>query len=125
MSVVGPGPSPADPISVVVESDQAPQRFPARRGRPRVWRVVILALAVIFFLGPIVAGVKEANDAKTYVLDPGLEMRHTVFNGASTWAAPGDGLHLDAVHQSLFTAFVTKQSMVPEAQAAASGCVRG
>jgi len=60
--------------------------------------------------GPIVAGVKEANDAKTYVLDPGLEMRHTVFNGASTWAAPGDGLHLDAVHQSLFTAFVTKQA---------------
>jgi hypothetical protein len=60
--------------------------------------------------GPIVTGVKEANDAKTYVLDPGLEMRAVVFAGPSTWASPGDGLHLDAVHQSLYTAFVTKQA---------------
>jgi hypothetical protein len=60
--------------------------------------------------GPIITGVKEANDAKTYVLDPGYEMRAVAFAGPSTWATPGDGLHLDAVHQSLYTAFVTKQA---------------
>jgi hypothetical protein len=59
---------------------------------------------------PIVAGVKEANDTKTYVLDPGTEFSRTVFSGGPTWAAPGDGIHLDAVHQSLLTAFVTKQA---------------
>jgi hypothetical protein len=59
---------------------------------------------------PIVAGVKEANDAKTFVLDPGTEYLRTVFSGGPTWASPGDGIHLDAVHQSLFTAFVTKQA---------------
>jgi len=58
----------------------------------------------------VVAGVKDANDARTFVLDPGLEMQHTVFAGGPTWVAPGDGLHPDAVHQSLFTAFVTKQA---------------
>jgi hypothetical protein len=58
----------------------------------------------------VVAGVKEANDAKTYVLDPGNEFSRTVFSGGPTWASPGDGIHLDAVHQSLFTAFVTKQA---------------
>lgn len=59
---------------------------------------------------PIVAGVKDANDAKTYVLDPGLELQKSVFAGGPTWVAPGDGLHPDAVHQSFFTAFVTKQA---------------
>jgi hypothetical protein len=59
---------------------------------------------------PIVAGVKEANDPRTYVLDPGTEYAHTVFSGGPTWASPGDGIHLDAVHQALFTGFVTRQA---------------
>jgi hypothetical protein len=60
--------------------------------------------------GPIVAGVREAGDPKTFVLDPGTEFLRTVFAGGPTWASPGDGIHLDAVHQALFTAFVTKQA---------------
>jgi hypothetical protein len=59
---------------------------------------------------PVVAGVKEANDPRTSVLDPGTEYLHTVFSGGPTWASPGDGIHLDAVHQALFTGFVTRQA---------------
>ena len=58
---------------------------------------------------PIKAGVKAAKDPGVYVLDPGSEFKRTVFSGGPTWAAPGDGIHLDATHQALFTAFVTKQ----------------
>jgi len=41
-----------------LEEPQTPQRPGRRRGRPRVWRVVILTAAVIFFLGPLVAAAK-------------------------------------------------------------------
>jgi len=56
------------------------------------------------------SGAADAGDSRTYVLDPGSEYRRTVFAGGNTWAAPYDGLHLDAIHQSLFTAFVSRQA---------------
>lgn len=59
---------------------------------------------------PIKAGVQAAHDARTYVIDPGTEFQHSVFAGGKTWAAPGDGLHLDAIHQGIYTAFVLKQA---------------
>jgi putative spermidine/putrescine transport system permease protein len=46
-------------IAELEEGPGAPQPFPRRRrGRPRIWRVVILVAAAIFFVGPIVASVK-------------------------------------------------------------------
>lgn len=66
----------------------------------------------------IKSGVTAANDANTFVLDPGSEFADATFNGtlSATWMSP-DGLHLDANHQSgLFGSFVSKQ-----AQAAISG----
>ncbi len=42
-----------------IEDEPQPQQGPARRqGRPRIWRVTILVLAAIFFLGPIIASIK-------------------------------------------------------------------
>jgi len=41
-----------------LEEQPAPQQTTRRRGRPRIWRVVILTAAVIFFLGPLVASAK-------------------------------------------------------------------
>jgi putative spermidine/putrescine transport system permease protein len=45
-------------IAEIEEAPQAPQPSAARRGRPRVWRGVILVAALIFFIGPLVASVK-------------------------------------------------------------------
>jgi len=41
-----------------LEEQPAAQPPTRRRGRPRIWRVVILAAAVIFFLGPQLAALK-------------------------------------------------------------------
>jgi hypothetical protein len=63
--------------------------------------------------GPIKAGVREAADPQTFVLDPGTEFKHVAFSGRPpkpTWAAPGDGIHLDAVHQTILAAFVIRQA---------------
>ena len=60
--------------------------------------------------GPVKAGVRAAADPQTYLVDPGTEFRHVVFSGGPTWASPDDGIHPDAVHQSLFTAFVIRQA---------------
>jgi hypothetical protein len=60
--------------------------------------------------GPIKAGVRAAADPLTCLLDPGTEYQHVVFSGGPTWASPGDGIHPDAIHQSIFTAFVIRQA---------------
>jgi hypothetical protein len=63
--------------------------------------------------GPIKAGVRAAADPQTYVLDPGTEFQHVVFAArppVPTWASPGDGIHPDAIHQAIFTAFVMQQA---------------
>ncbi|HZZ58899.1 MAG TPA: hypothetical protein VFE31_13785 [Opitutaceae bacterium] len=85
--------------------------IPAARAAfgPRTRLFIILSLPQIKS-GPIRAGVAAAADPLTYVLDPGREYQRTVFAGGPTWASPGDGIHLDAVHQGLFTAFVTRQA---------------
>jgi hypothetical protein len=59
---------------------------------------------------PIKAGVAAAADPKFCLIDPGNEFRHSVFSGAPTWAAPGDGLHLDAVHQGIYTGYVLQHA---------------
>jgi hypothetical protein len=59
---------------------------------------------------PIKAGVQAAADSNTFVIDPGTEFQYSVFAGGRTWAAPGDGLHLDAIHQSIYTAYVVQQT---------------
>ena len=59
---------------------------------------------------PIKAGVAAAADPNTFLIDPGNEFRNSVFAGGPTWAAPGDGLHLDAVHQGIYTAYVLQQA---------------
>jgi len=41
-----------------LEEPQVPQSSARRGGRVRVWRVVILVAAVIFFLGPVAASIK-------------------------------------------------------------------
>lgn len=62
MSVVGPGApggvGAGDLLAELEEGPQAPQVFAGRRGRPRLWRVVILVAALIFFVGPIIASIK-------------------------------------------------------------------
>ena len=60
--------------------------------------------------GPVKAGVRAAADPRTFLLDPGTEFQRVVFSGGPTWASPSDGLHLDAIHQAIFTAYVTKQA---------------
>jgi hypothetical protein len=85
--------------------------IPAARAAfgPRTRIFLILSLPQIQS-EPIRAGVADAHDAHTYLLDPGTEYRRVVFAGGQTWAAPGDGIHLDAIHQALFTAFVSRQA---------------
>jgi hypothetical protein len=85
--------------------------IPAARGAfgPRTRIFIILSLPQIKS-DPIRAGVRAAADPLTYVLDPGPEYQRVVFAGGPTWAAPEDGIHLDSTHQSLFTAFVTRQA---------------
>jgi putative spermidine/putrescine transport system permease protein len=54
----GPGGVGAGALLAELEEQPAPQQTTRHRGRPRVWRVVILTAAVIFFLGPLVASFK-------------------------------------------------------------------
>jgi putative spermidine/putrescine transport system permease protein len=54
----GPGAMGAGALLAELEDAPTPQQPMRRRGRPRVWRVVILTAAVIFFLGPLVASAK-------------------------------------------------------------------
>jgi hypothetical protein len=91
--------------------------IPAARAAfgPRARIFLILSLPQIKS-APIRAGVADAGDRRTYVLDPGTEYRRAVFAGCNTWAAPDDGLHLDAVHQGLYTAFVSRQAAAILAQ---------
>jgi putative spermidine/putrescine transport system permease protein len=63
MSAVSPGGpgglGAGDLLSEIGEGGDAPQPFtPRRRGRPRLWRVVIMVVALIFFVGPILASIK-------------------------------------------------------------------
>jgi len=85
--------------------------IPAARAAfgPRTRIFLILSLPQIRS-EPIRAGLADAHDARTYLLDPGTEYQRVVFAGGPTWAAPGDGIHLDAIHQGLFTAFVSRQA---------------
>jgi putative spermidine/putrescine transport system permease protein len=58
---IGPsGPSGVGVQALLTELEETPtpQQSVRRRGRPRIWRVVILTAAVIFFLGPLVASAK-------------------------------------------------------------------
>jgi putative spermidine/putrescine transport system permease protein len=54
----GPGGVGAGALLAELEEQPAPQQTARRRGRPRIWRVVILTAAVVFFLGPLVASFK-------------------------------------------------------------------
>ena len=45
-------------MSEMVAGPPPASRFSWRRGRPRIWRVTIFALAAIFFLGPLGAAFK-------------------------------------------------------------------
>ena len=61
MSVVAAGPGAIGAWRLLVEIEEAPappSRARAARGRPRLWRVAILVLALLFFLTPIVASIK-------------------------------------------------------------------
>ncbi len=82
----------------------------ARRVFGPATRIFIILSLPQIKSAPIRAGVQAAADPHTYILDPGHEFEHVVFSGGPTWAAPGDGIHLDAIHQSLFTAFVVRQA---------------
>jgi putative spermidine/putrescine transport system permease protein len=55
MMVIGPGLAGADELVAV---PPPASRFRWRRGRPRMWRVVIFVLAAIFFIGPLAAAFK-------------------------------------------------------------------
>jgi putative spermidine/putrescine transport system permease protein len=55
MMVIGPGLAGADEL---VGVPPPASRFQWRRGRPRMWRVVIFVLAAIFFIGPLAAAFK-------------------------------------------------------------------
>jgi hypothetical protein len=59
---------------------------------------------------PIKAGVAAAADSNTFAIDPGNEFRRVAFAGGPTWAAPDDGIHLDAIHQGIYTAYVLQQT---------------
>jgi len=85
--------------------------IPAARAAfgPKARIFIVLSITQIKS-APIKAGVSAAKDAGTYLIDPGTEFQHSVFAGGRTWAAPGDGLHLDAVHQGIYTAYVLKQA---------------
>lgn len=85
--------------------------IPAARSAfgPKTKIFIILSLPQIKS-EPVRAGVRRAADPFTYILDPGSEYQRVVFAGGPTWASPNDGIHLDATHQSLFTAFVTRQA---------------
>ena len=45
-------------LTELEQPPQPPQARVRRRGRPRLWRVTILALAPVFFFGPIIASIK-------------------------------------------------------------------
>jgi hypothetical protein len=81
---------------------------------PRTRIFIILSLPQIKS-EPIRAGVRAAADARTYLLDPGDEFRRTTFAGGPTWASR-DGIHPDAIHQAIFTAFVTRQAQAISAE---------
>jgi putative spermidine/putrescine transport system permease protein len=54
----GPGSIGASKLLAEIEEPPAPAGQSRRRGRPRLWRVTILVLAVLFFLTPILASIK-------------------------------------------------------------------
>ena len=54
----GPGAVGAARLLAEIEEPPAAPDIRRRRNRPRLWRVVILVLAVLFFLTPIVASIK-------------------------------------------------------------------
>jgi len=61
MSAVQPGMGAFGEAELVHEMLDAPppaSRYPRRRGRPRIWRIVIFVLAGIFFLVPLLAAFK-------------------------------------------------------------------
>ncbi len=54
----GPGAVGASRLLAEIEEPPAPPVMTRRRNRPRLWRVAILVLALLFFLTPIVASIK-------------------------------------------------------------------
>jgi hypothetical protein len=85
---------------------------------PKTKIFIILSITQIKS-APVKAGVTAAADPNTCLIDPGNEFLHVAFAGGPTWAAPGDGLHLDAVHQGIYTGYVLQQ-----AQAYVDGAAR-
>jgi hypothetical protein len=76
---------------------------------PKTKIFIILSITQIKS-APIKAGVAAAADPNTFIIDPGTEFQHVAFAGGPTWAAPGDGIHLDAIHQGIYTAYVLQQA---------------
>lgn len=70
-SPAGPDAIGASRLLVEIEEAPAPPSPPRRGGRPRLWRVAILVLALLFFLTPIVASIKYSllQADGTYGLD--------------------------------------------------------
>ncbi len=70
-NATGPGAIGASRLLVEIEEAPAPPSPRRRGGRPRLWRVVILVLALLFFLTPIVASIKYSllQADGTYGLD--------------------------------------------------------
>ncbi|MGH2861449.1 MAG: ABC transporter permease [Solirubrobacteraceae bacterium] len=54
----GPGGAGAGALLAEIEEPPVPPNQTRRRGRPRIWRMVILVLAAVFFAGPILASIK-------------------------------------------------------------------
>jgi hypothetical protein len=76
---------------------------------PKTKIFIILSITQIKS-APIRAGVVAAADPNTFLIDPGYEFQHVAFSGGRTWAAPGDGIHLDAVHQGIYTGYVLRHA---------------
>jgi putative spermidine/putrescine transport system permease protein len=56
--IAGPGALGAGRLLAEIEEPPAPPDLSRRRARPRLWRVVILVLTVVFFLTPLIASIK-------------------------------------------------------------------
>jgi len=73
----------------------APNRRPARRGRPRSWRIVVLAFTAIFYLLPVLCSVKFSliNQKGTY----GVQNYTAIVNNGALRAALFLSLEIAAI----------------------------